>query len=82
MNLDRSVPSILCFDTLKIWQIKKPEHLTSIEVKRSGFEVAFQWLFTKLEFSIRISVDFSKLENPRTNTSPQKTSLAPRTCEN
>ena len=32
-------------DSLKIWQIKKPEHLTSIEVKRSGFEVAFQWLF-------------------------------------
>ena len=58
------VPSILFFDTLKIWQIKKPEHLTSIEVKRSGFEVAFQWLFTKLKFSLRISVDFSKLENP------------------
>ena len=49
MNLDRSVPSILCFDTLKIWQIKKPEHLTSIEVKRSGFEVAFHQtkIFTK-----------------------------------
>ena len=40
------------------------------------------WLWSKLEFSLRISVDFFKLENLRTNTSPQKTSLAPRTCEN
>ena len=40
------------------------------------------WLWSKLKFSLRISVEFSKLENPRTNLSPQKTSLAPRTCEN
>ena len=40
------------------------------------------WLWSKLKFSLRISVEFSKLENLRTNLSPQKTSLAPRTCEN
>jgi len=36
-------------DSLKIWQIKKPEHFTSIEVKHSGFEVAFHQtkIFTK-----------------------------------